>query len=429
MRHSPSLSSDAPTDEKRFGLMVESNAKNEAGCQPVPVGVLGQFDTPDALKRAAAGLRDAGFRNWDVHSPYPIHGLDRAMGIRPTRLPWIVLGAGLTGIAIALALQIWTNAIDYPINISGKPLMSIPAFIPITFELMVLLAAFAAFGGALVLNLLPQYGHPIFQSRRFVEAAGNGFFITIESRDPKFHVEDSASLLRSLGAAHTELLLDLPGREPYPSWLKIGVLTACILAVLPPLLVTAYRASPKSEPRIHIIQDMDFQEKYKAQTVSTLFADGRSARPDVEGVVAVGTAEEDEHLYRGLIDGKPAETFPMPITMLEMQRGRELFNVYCAPCHGRVGEGGVTGIVSARAVKRQESTWTMPLSLHADSVIDQPVGQLFETITVGRRSMPGYSAQIPAADRWAIVAYIRALQRSRHATIDDVPEEIRANLK
>lgn len=413
----------------RYETMVESTAKNESGCKLVPVGVLGQFDTPDALKRAAAELRDAGFRKWDVHSPYPIHGLDRAMGMRPTRLPWLVLAAGLTGIVLALALQIWTNAIDYPINISGKPLLSIPAFIPITFELMVLLAAFAAFGGALVLNLLPQFGHPVFRSRRFVEAAGNGFFISIESSDPKFHAEDSAALLKSLGASHAEVLLDSPGREPFPAWLKVGVLALVIVAVVPPLLVAAYRAAPKSEPRIHIIQDMDFQEKYKAQTVSPLFADGRSARPDVVGVVAVGMAEEDEHLYRGLVDGKPAEAFPMPVTMATMQAGREQYNVYCAPCHGRVGEGGVTGIVSARAVKRQESTWAMPLSLHADSVVDQPVGQLFETITAGRRTMPGYSAQISAADRWAIVAYVRALQRSRHATIDDVPEEMRANLK
>ncbi len=409
--------------------MVESNAKNEAGSQPVPVGVLGQFDNPDTLKRAASALRNAGFRNWDVHSPYPIHGVEQAMGMRPTRLPWLVLAAGLTGIVLALALQIWTNAIDYPINISGKPLLSIPAFIPITFELMVLLAAFAAFGGALVLNLLPQFGHPVFRSPRFVEAGRTGFFISIEAVDPKFDADQSPELLRSLGATHIEVLLDLPGREPYPGWLKVGLLTACILAVLPPLLVAAYRAAPKSEPRIHIIQDMDFQEKYKAQTVSTLFADGRSARPEVEGVVAVGLAEEDEHLYRGLVEGKPAETFPMPVTMPMMQQGRELFNAYCAPCHGRVGEGGVTGIVSARAVKRQDGAWTMPLSLHADSVIDQPVGQLFETITVGRRTMPGYSAQIPAADRWAIVAYIRALQRSRNASIEDVPEEMRANLK
>lgn len=409
--------------------MVELNVKNEAGRQPVPVGVLGQFDNPDALKRAAAALRNAGFRKWDVHSPYPIHGVEQAMGMRPTRLPWLVLAAGLAGIVIALALQIWTNAIDYPINISGKPLLSIPAFIPITFELMVLLAAFAAFGGALVLNLLPQFGHPVLRSPRFVEAGRTGFFISIEAVDPKFDANQLPELLRSLGATHIELLFDLPGREPFPAWLKIGLLTACILAAVPPLLVAAYRAAPKSEPRIHIIQDMDFQEKYKAQTVSNLFADGRSARPEVEGVVAVGLAEEDEHLYRGLVEGKPAETFPMPVTMPMMQQGRELFNVYCAPCHGRVGEGGVTGIVSARAVKRQEGTWTMPLSLHADSVVDQPVGQLFETITVGRRTMPGYSAQIPAADRWAIVAYIRALQRSRQASIDDVPEEMRANLK
>jgi mono/diheme cytochrome c family protein len=397
--------------------------------EPYVAGLLAEFDGPDSLKSAAARVRDAGFRRWDVHSPYPIHGMERAMGVRPTRLPWIVLAAGLTGAAVALLLQGWTNAVDYPLNVSGKPLFSLPAFIPITFELTVLLAALAAFGGALVFNLLPQFWHPAFGSERFKRVTRDAFFITIDAADEKFDEAACQSLLREAGATAVETLFDSKQQQRVPTSVWMTGVTLAILAVVPPLLIAAYRASPKPHPRIHVIYDMDFQEKYLPQAASPLFADNRAMRPPLEGTVGVGELDDDDHFYRGLVDGEPAASFPMQVTMPLMQRGRERFNVYCSACHGRAGEGGITGIVSARAIKRQDATWVMPLSLHADSVVDQPNGMIFETITLGRRTMPSYAAQIPPGDRWAIVAYVRALQRSQHASPDDVPESIRPLLK
>jgi mono/diheme cytochrome c family protein len=394
---------------------------------PRVAGMLAEFAGPDALKAAAAQVRDAGFRCWDAHSPYPVHGIERAMGLRPTRLPWLVLAAGLAGAALALGLQWWTNSVDYPINISGKPIFGLPANVPIIFELMVLLAAFAAFGGALALNLLPQFWHPVFNSPRFKRATADGFFLSIEARDPQFDEPAVRALLKSAGATAVETLHDSDAGRKFPGWLGWAATVAVVLALAPPLCIAFYRAAPKSQPRIHIIQDMDFQPKYKAQAPSKLFADGRAMRLPIEGTVRDGGLEADDHLYRGLVDGKPATTFPIPVDMQRMERGRERFDIYCAACHGLTGEGGVTGIVSARAIKRKD-VWTLPLNLHADSVREQPVGKLFDTISNGIRKMPAYGPQIPPEDRWAIVLYVRALQRSRHATLDDVPEPVRANL-
>ncbi len=120
-------------------------------------GILAEFADPDTLVSAARSVREAGLKRWDSHSPFPVHGIDGAMGIRPTILPWLVLGAGITGALVALLMQWWTNTVDYPMNISGKPLFSLPANIPVTFELIILFSALTAFFGVLVLNGLPRF--------------------------------------------------------------------------------------------------------------------------------------------------------------------------------------------------------------------------------------------------------------------------------
>ena len=149
-------------------------------------GVVAEFDSADALKAAAVGVRDQRFTLWDAHSPFPIHGMQRAMGMRPTPLPWLVLGAGVTGGLVALLMQWWMNAVDYPLIISGKPLFSLPANIPVTFELIVLFSALAAFGGAMMLGQLPQFLHFAFSAKNFHRVTTDGFFISIEAVDPGF---------------------------------------------------------------------------------------------------------------------------------------------------------------------------------------------------------------------------------------------------
>jgi hypothetical protein len=171
-------------------------------------GYLAEFDNVDDVMTAARAVRDAGFSRWDVHSPFPIHGIDAAMGIQPTILPWLVLAGGLTGLLGGLAMQFATNSFAYEYYISGKPLLSVPAFIPVTFETTVLLSAFAAVFGMLGLNKLPMLYNPLFRSERFRRVTNDRFFIVIDSADPKFDLQQTPRLLESLHPIAVERVED-----------------------------------------------------------------------------------------------------------------------------------------------------------------------------------------------------------------------------
>ena len=170
--------------------------------------IMAEFATPADIYHAAEKVRDAGYKWWDCCTPFPVHGLDKAMGVRPTILPVLVFFGGLTGTLAAVGLQILTNAtrVDIPLlflhgynfMISGKPYISGPAFVPIAFELTVLFAALSSFLLALVLNGLPRLYHPCFKSVRFARATDDRFFVVIEARDPKFSPTRTEELLRSL---------------------------------------------------------------------------------------------------------------------------------------------------------------------------------------------------------------------------------------
>lgn len=166
-------------------------------------------------------------------------------------------------------------------------------------------------------------------------------------------------------------------------------------------------------------QDMHDAPRYDPLEATTFFADGSTARQPVANTVARGQLNEDRHLYEGVVDNQPADTFPMPVTAEVMARGQERFNVFCSPCHGRTGLGN--GMIVQRGFRQ-------PPSFHDDRLINAPVGYFFDVMTHGFGAMQDYSAQVPVADRWAIAAYIRALQRARRGTIDDVPADRRAEL-
>jgi hypothetical protein len=165
---------------------------------------------------------------------------------------------------------------------------------------------------------------------------------------------------------------------------------------------------------------MHDQPKYIPLRESTFFTDDRSARPLVPGTVARGQLHEDVLLYSGKADGKDAEEFPFPIDAAVMARGQERFNIYCSPCHGRTGQGD--GMVVRRGYRR-------PPSFHQDRLRNAPVGHFFDVISGGFGAMPDYAAQIKVEDRWAIIAFVRALQLSEHATPADVPADHRADLE
>ena len=169
-------------------------------------GVLGQFDGPNELLAAATKTRDAGFKNFDCHSPFPIHGMDQAMGLKPSKIGYIAGICGIIGGTSGFALQYWTSTIAYPMVIAGKPFNSYQAFVPVTFGLTILLAAFGAFFGSMILNRLPQLFHGVFYSERFARATNDSFFVSIDSNDPKFDADKSQAFLKSIGATYVEVL-------------------------------------------------------------------------------------------------------------------------------------------------------------------------------------------------------------------------------
>lgn len=182
-------------------------------------GYLAEYATPGELVGAAEQVREAGFAKWDCLTPFPVHGLDRAMGVKKTILPWIVLGAGLTGMAIAVFMQWYVNnpgtqsggayvLSSYPLVISGKPYWSLPANIPVIFELTVLLSALATFFGVWGLCGLPKFYHPLFNSARFRRVTDDKFFIVIEADDLKFDLQRTRKLLEQTHAAAIEEVKD-----------------------------------------------------------------------------------------------------------------------------------------------------------------------------------------------------------------------------
>lgn len=153
-------------------------------------------------------MRDGGYKEFDCHSPFPIHGLNQAMGLKRSALGYIVGIAAIIGFTAAITLQWWTSAIDYPIVISGKPFFSYQAFVPVTFALAVLFSAIAVTLGMLIMNRLPQFFHPIFSSERFKKATDDGFFISIESKDPLFDTAITKTMLETIGGRNIEILED-----------------------------------------------------------------------------------------------------------------------------------------------------------------------------------------------------------------------------
>jgi mono/diheme cytochrome c family protein len=454
-------------------------------------GITAEFDSVDGLLAACRRIRDAGYTKTDAFTPFAVHGIDKALGIKPTVLPWIVLACGVTGLVTALAMQIWMNAIDYPYIISGKPYLSLPAFIPVAFELTVLFSSFGAFFGMWALNGLPRFSNPIFTDPRFDRVTDDKFFLYIDAQDSLFNQAKVEQLMGELGGQHINTVVDDDSSSKVPRQFFMIWAALVGLSIIPILVVLRMRVTTSDSPRFHVFYDMDFSPAKDAQQFSSLFADGRAMRPDVPGTVARGQMGEDINFMTGIdvdqltkIDSQRAEYLvrahaeaqdesqppagdenaqppagednppspseengtpaaaaaqpagvmdttpwltqnPLPVDRELLTRGQLYFGIYCSVCHGL--NGGGNGLVNQRAQMILADTWIPPSVLSADNLYQDvyPDGKMFNTISNGIRKMAGYAGQIKPRDRWAIVAYIRALQQSQNATIDMVPENQR----
>lgn len=220
-------------------------------------------------------------------------------------------------------------------------------------------------------------------------------------------------------------------RQP-PFWMVGGFLILVVLTLLPLVLAALSRVTRSGNERIHLVQDMDNQPRYEEQDTSPVFADGRAMRPKIPGTVARGQLQEDDHYERGYVmaagqggaqQPRFFEGFPEQAKVDEklLQRGQQRYNIYCAVCHGVDGRG--QGPVHMRATELQEARWVPPSDLTSGPVRARPDGHIYNTINNGIRNMGPYGVQIPPPDRWAIVAYVRALQLSANAPLNAAPPE------
>jgi hypothetical protein len=169
-------------------------------------GALAEFPNPAALYQACEKVRDDGYRDWDSHSPFPVHGIEKAMGISWSKVPWFSLVGGLGGAGAGFLLQVYVAAIASPLVISAKPLVSWPAFVPVSFELGIISCAVGTLVGMALINKLPMFYHSLFRSEAFERCSDDAFFISIEAKDPKFDEAGTLAYLQELGATHVELV-------------------------------------------------------------------------------------------------------------------------------------------------------------------------------------------------------------------------------
>ncbi len=417
-----------------------SNSSSDQNQYVPPVGVMGLFDDVDTLVNASRKMRDAGYTKWEAHSSFPIHGLDKQAGIKPTVLPWIVLCCGIFGTICAFVMQYYMNAYDYKYIISGKPFNSIPANIPVAFEMTILFSAFGAFFGMLILNGFPRWSNPLFRVPEFKAITDNRFAIVIDVDDPLYEIR--GEFLSEIGAAQ---VINVPAdttRESLPIAIHGAGVILTLVAIIPVVLILRARHTTSEQPRIHLVPDMDYQWSNKGQTASgnfadekgvfphlkvmgpahqevdldhtagtAIFADGRAMRKDVEGTVAVGSMADDAlKVFKNgdaYITGLPEE---VKLDQALLDLGQQKFKVFCAPCHGMGGLGD--GPVHERAAALGEGTWVQPTNLQGETTRAMTTGQIFEAMTDGIRNMASYKAQLTPEERWAVVAYIRALQNT-----------------
>ncbi len=442
--------------------MSDHKPKKTIPSEPRKFGWMAEYSDEHSLLVAARKVRDSGYTKTDAFTPFPVHGIDEALGIKPTVLPFIVLCAGFTGLATAAGMQYWTNAIDYPYIISGKPMGSWPAFIPVCFELTVLFSAFTTFLGMVALNKLPRFSNPVFTNPKFDRATDDGFFLYVDSSDKYFNRQSVQELLSATSPDSLEEVVEDSTPSQLPRIIWFAVCCLIIASWIPAVIVLKMRNGKSDLPRFHVFFDMDFQPKKKPQQTTTIFADGRSMQPQVAGTVARGQLTESDSYYLGYDPGKVAllgnkEThlvsfqdggakpgdgaaaapagpnlpwlteIPVDVDANLMELGKRKFNTYCAACHGIGGDGD--GLVARRADQLAQGFWLAPTSMHDPRIRPQPVGQIFYTISNGKGKMAGYGPSLDAKERWAIVTYVRALQRSRNASEADVPEAEKSKVK
>jgi mono/diheme cytochrome c family protein len=363
-------------------------------------GVAALFNKPDEIIKAANKVAKEGYSKWDVNTPYPLHGMDNAMNLKPSKLGFITLFFGLSGTAIALMLTYFTNSIDYPLVIGGKPFFSLPAYIPVTFELTVLLATVSTVIAMLTFFFkFPSNDHSLHDTQYLKKVSLDRFGIVIEAKDPKFEQSKVEELLRSFGPESVETIYRKEEvRYPIfePKFITFLILVAVVVSA------GTYITLNKLMFMVPYNWMMN-QDKIIPQSATELFEDERGMRPPVEGTVARGFIP---YPYMGIDEPQEFLSNPFLPSIENLKLGKKKFLTYCSPCHGNFGDGD----------SRLKGQFPNPPSLHSERIRNFEDGRFYHVITNGKNIMPSYAAQISREERWAIVNYIRVLQKAKNAT-------------
>ena len=371
--------------------------------------VVGLFDSADALMSAIHDVKGKKLGKLEAYTPYPIHGIDDALGLRRSPVGAMVMVMGILGALTAFGFEYWISAVDYPIVTGGKAPWSWEAFVPIMFEVTVLFATFTSGLGMLfLLNKLPFFGHPILASKAIAEITRDKFALAVEFEANNGHTFDSEaaeSALKAAGATRIEAL-PLPAREPiFTSAFVLralgGISISCLVAGF--LMYWVIKLFPVLPPMSHMLD----QPKVIPQQGSHFFKDGHGMRQPVAGTVARG------YLPLGVAsqDDAAALTNPLPRTEAVLAVGKQKFTERCAVCHGALATG-VGSLTAAYGAK--------PANLQSQQIRDYPDGKIYWVIVNGKNAMPSHAADLSVDQRWSVVHYVRALQRAQNAKDEDV---------
>lgn len=369
-------------------------------------GITALFDNPDSIINAAKKVVSEGYKKFDVNTPYPLHGMDPAMGLKRSKLGFVTLFFGFSGTAFILLFMYWTMSVDYPMIIGGKPYFALPAFIPITFEFTVLLAALSTvFGMIMAFFNLPYNDHPLHDTDYMKRVSVDKYGLVILAEDPLFDENKVQTLLSSLGAKEIEKVY-FPEKVSYPVF-DVKFISFLIVVALAVSGITYFTLNKF----MYMVPYnwMSEQDKVIPQEKSDFFADEFGMREPVEGTVAKGFLP---YPYMGIAEPKEYLVNPILPTKESIDLGKRKYLTFCSPCHGNYADGD----------SRLRGQFPKPPSLHTQRAIDFPDGRIYHIITNGQNAMPSYADQITRKERWSIVNFIRVLQRAQNATNADIQE-------
>jgi mono/diheme cytochrome c family protein len=370
------------------------------------LSVLGLFDSAEALLKAIPRVKANVKAKVEAYTPYPIHGIDKVLGLRKSPIGGMVLVMGVIGALAAIGFELWTSGIDYPLMTAGKPYLSWEAFVPIMFEVTVLFATFTAgLGMLLLLSRLPFFRHPMLHSKSMPLITRDKLALAVEAGEETLDPDQVSALLKECGARSVEVI-----EEPEPSGpaspnfigtVLLAIAISCAVAGL--LTYWATKLFPVSIPMVHMLN----QPRLDPQRADAFFKDKFGMRMPVPETVPRGQLP---YTIRSQ-ESAAALLNPLPRTSFVLNQGRQVFNNYCSVCHGILGNG-TASLTAAYGAK--------PANLVASKIIEYQDGKIYHVIMTGKNAMPSYAVDLSEDERWSAVHYVRVLQRSMNAKDDDI---------